>query len=72
MTIGSRRWSIALVSVIGLLGLGAACIYRGYNQNLPELVIGIVGVVAGYCGFDMGVKVARAKAGSNPETGDLP
>jgi hypothetical protein len=67
MTVGSRRWSVTMVSTVGLLLLGAACIYRGYTQNLLDVVLGVIGVVAGYCGFAMPEKVARARAGTTDQ-----
>ena len=71
MTIGWRRWSVAMSAVCGLLIMGVLCLWRGHTEPVFDIVVGIVGTVAGYCGFDMGAKVAQYKHGA-PETGEKP
>lgn len=70
MDTGSRRWSVVMVTVLGLLALGCLLIIREHGEGLLDIVIGIGLVVGGYCGFDAIPKAARAKAGLNPETGE--
>ena len=62
MTLGNRRLILAGVSVLGILALEGLHVYRGGSPSI-EGMAAIGAIVGAYCGFDMGTKIARARAG---------